>query len=72
MTSTVRRSTDKGLSRLKRAMDSNPLSPSEVDFVRTSCRILDINSEEMVNRIGKRALEKGNGQVRRVMAVIRA
>ncbi len=64
---------DKGLSRLKKAMDSNqnPLSPSEVDFVRTSCRILDINSEEMINRIGKRALEKGNGQVRKVMAVIR-
>jgi hypothetical protein len=74
MTSTVRRSTDKGLSRLKRAMDSNqnPLSPSEVDFARTSCHILDIDSEEMVNRIGKRALEKGNGQVRKVMAVIRA
>ncbi len=74
MNTTVRRSTDKGLSRLKRAMDSNqnPLSPSEIDFVRTSCRILDIDSEEMVNRIGKRALEKGNGQVRKVMAVIRA
>jgi hypothetical protein len=26
----------------------------------------------MVNRIGKRALDKGNGQVRKVMAVIRA
>jgi hypothetical protein len=74
MTSTVRKSTDKGLSRLKRAMDSNqnPLSPAEVDFVRTSCRILDIDSEEMINRIGKRALDKGNGQVRKVMAVIRA
>jgi hypothetical protein len=69
---TVRRSTDKGLSRLKRAMDSNQnlLSPSEIDFVRTSCRILDIDSEEMVNRIGKRSLEKGNGQVRKVMAAI--
>ncbi len=35
MTSTVRRSSDKGLSRLKRAMDSNqnPLSAAEIDFV---------------------------------------
>ncbi len=47
------------------------LSLWEVDFVRTSCCILDIDSEEMVNRIGKRALEKGNGQVRKVMAAIR-
>jgi hypothetical protein len=74
MNTTVRKSTDKGLSRIKKAMDSNqnPLSPWEVDFVRTSCRILDIDSEEMVNRIGKRALEKGNGQVRRVMTAKRA
>jgi hypothetical protein len=35
MTSTVRRSSDKGLSRLKRAMDSNqnPLSAAEIGFV---------------------------------------
>jgi hypothetical protein len=72
MNTTVRRSTDKGLSRLKRAMDSNqnPLCQSEIDFVHTSCCILDIDSEEMINRIGKRALEKGNGQVRKVMTVI--
>jgi hypothetical protein len=44
----------------------------EIDFVRTSCRILDINSEEMINRIVKRAVDKGCGQAKRVMASIRA
>jgi hypothetical protein len=55
-------------------MDSkqNPLSIWETDFIRTSCCILDINSEEMINRIVKRALEKGCGQAKRVMASIRA
>jgi hypothetical protein len=74
MTSTVRRSTDKGLSRLKRAMDSNqnPLSPAEMDFVHTSCRILGIDSVEMIDVIGRKALEKGGGQVRKVMAAITA
>jgi hypothetical protein len=72
MTSTVRRSTDKGLSRLKRTMDSNQnlLSPAEIDFVHTSCRILGIDSTEMIDVIGKKALEKGGGQVRKVMAAI--
>jgi hypothetical protein len=64
MTSTVRRSTDKGLSRLKRAMDSNqnPLSPAEMDFVHMSCRILGIDSMEVIDVIGKKALEKGGGK----------
>jgi hypothetical protein len=74
MTSTVRRSTDKGLCRLKRAMDSNqnPMSPAEMDFVHTSCRILGIDSAEMIDVEGKEALEKGGGQVRKVMAAITA
>jgi hypothetical protein len=42
----------------------------EIDFVRTSCRILDISSKEMINRIVKRALDKGCGQAKRVMASI--
>jgi hypothetical protein len=50
--------------------DQNTLGPWEVDFVCTSCRILDIDSEEMVNKIGKKALEKDNGQVRKVMMLI--
>ncbi len=34
-------------------MDSkqNPLAMWEIDFIRTSCRILDINSEEMINSV---------------------
>jgi hypothetical protein len=74
MTSTVRRSTDKGLSWLKRATDSNqnPLSPAEMDFVHTSCRILGIASMEMIDVIGRKALEKGGGQVKKVMAAITA
>jgi hypothetical protein len=74
MTSTVRRSTDKGLSRLKRAMDSNqnPLSPAEMDFVHTSCRILGIDNAEVIDVIGRKVLEKGGGQVRKVMAAITA
>jgi hypothetical protein len=54
-------------------MDSkqNPLAMWEIDFICTSCRILDINSEETINRIWKRALEKGNGQARKVMASLR-
>jgi hypothetical protein len=74
MTSTVRRSTDKGLSRLKKAMDSNqnPLSPAEMDFVHKSCHILGIDSAEMIDVIGRKALEKGSGQVRKVTAAITA
>jgi hypothetical protein len=74
MASTVRRSTDKGLSWLKRAMDSNqnPLSAAEIDFVQTSCRILGIDSAEMIDVIRRKALERGGGQVRKVMAVISA
>jgi hypothetical protein len=74
MAGTVRRSTDKGLSRLKKAMDNNqnPLSAAEVDFVQTSCRILGIDSVEMIEVIGRKALERGGGQVRKVMAAITA
>jgi hypothetical protein len=72
MTGTVRKSLDKGLSRLKRAMENgqNSLSAVEVDFVQTSCHILGINSAEMINVIGKKALDRGKGQVRRVMTAI--
>jgi hypothetical protein len=48
----------------------NPLSASEVDFVQTSCPILGIDSSEMINVIGKKALDKGKGQVRRVRTSI--
>ncbi len=44
----------------------------EIEFIRTSCRILGINSEEAMNRIEKRAVEKGAGQAKRVMASIRS
>jgi hypothetical protein len=75
MNTTVKKTKDQGLSRVKKAMDSkqNPLSMWEIDFIRTSCRILilDINGEEMVNRIVKRALKKGCVQAKRVMASIR-
>jgi hypothetical protein len=73
MNTTVKKLKDQGLSRVKKAMDSkqNPLAMWEMDFVGTSCRILDINSEETINRIWKRALEKGNGQPRKVMALLR-
>ncbi len=72
MAGTVRKSSDKGLSRLKRAMESdqNPLSAAEVDFVQTSCRILGIDSAEMVNAIGRMAMDRSKGQVRKVMTVI--
>jgi hypothetical protein len=74
MTSTVRRSSDKGLSRLQRAMDSNQnlLSAAEIDFIQTSSRILGIDSAEAINMIGRKALERGGGQVRKVMAAITA
>ncbi len=42
----------------------------EIEFIRTSCRILDVNSEEMMKRIVKKAIEKGGGQAKRVMASI--
>jgi hypothetical protein len=73
MNTTVKKPKDQGLSRVKKAMDSkqNPLSMWEIDFVPTSCRILDLNSEEVINWIAKRALEKGCGQAKRVMASIR-
>ncbi len=61
-------SSDKGLSRLKKALErnENPLS-AEVDFVQTSCRILGIDSDEIVAKIGWKAVERGKGQVRKVM-----
>ncbi len=70
----MRRSKDQGLSRIKKALDNkeNPLSIWEIEFIRTSCRILDVNSEEVMNRIVKRAVEKGAGQAKRVMASIRS
>jgi hypothetical protein len=40
----------------------------EIDFVQTSCQILGI--DEMIDRIGKKAVEKGRGQVRKVMRAI--
>jgi hypothetical protein len=43
-----------------------------MDFVHTSCRILGIDSAEMIDVIGKKALELGGGQVRKVMAAITA
>jgi hypothetical protein len=70
----VKRSRDQGLSRVKKALDNkeNPLSIWEIEFIRTSCRILDINSEETMKRIVKKAIEKGGGQAKRVMASILA
>jgi F0F1-type ATP synthase membrane subunit b/b' len=72
--STVKRSQDQGLSRVKKALGNkeNPLSRWEIEFVRTSCHILDVNSEQVMKRIIKRAIEKGDGQAKRVMASIRA
>jgi hypothetical protein len=64
MAGTVRKSLDKGLSRLKKAMENNqnPLSAVEVDFVLTSCRILGIDSAEVIDAIGKKAIDKGRGK----------
>jgi hypothetical protein len=55
-------------------MDSNqnPLSAAEIDFVQTSCSILGIDSVEVISTIGRKALEKGGGQVRKVMVAITA
>jgi predicted HicB family RNase H-like nuclease len=71
---TVKRSKDQGLSRVKKALDNkeNPLSIWEIEFIRTSCRILDINNEDVMKRIVRKALEKGGGQAKRVMASIHA
>jgi hypothetical protein len=57
----VKKSRDLGLTRVKKALEKkeNPLSKFELEFVRTSCRILDINSEGTIRSIVKRALEKG-------------
>jgi hypothetical protein len=68
----VNRSRDQGLSRVKKDLDNkeNPLSRYEIEFVRTSCRILDINYEDTIRNIVKRAIEKGGGQAKRVMASI--
>jgi hypothetical protein len=52
--------------------DQNLLSLAEIDFVQTSCRILDIDSPEMINVIGRKVLEKGGGEVRKVMTAINA
>jgi hypothetical protein len=46
----VRRSQDQGLSRVKKALDNkeNPLSRWEIQFIRTSCQILDVDSDQMM------------------------
>jgi hypothetical protein len=55
---TVRRSQDQGLSRVKKALDNreNLLSKWEIQFIRTSCQILDVNSD-LMKQIIKRAIE---------------
>jgi hypothetical protein len=70
----VKRSRDLGLDHVKRALSNkeNPLSKLELDFVRTSSHILDINSEDTIKSIVKRAKKKGGNQPKRVMASIRA
>jgi hypothetical protein len=70
----MKRSRDLGLDHVKRAPSNkeNPLSKLELDFVRTSCHILDINSEDTIKSIVKRAKEKGGYQPKRVIAYIRA
>jgi hypothetical protein len=72
--STVRWSQDQGLSQVKKALDNkeNPLSKWEIEFIRTSCNILDVNSDQMMKQIIKRAIEKGDGQAKRVMSSIQA
>jgi hypothetical protein len=63
---------NKGLSRVRKAMDQdeNPLSVAEVDFVQTCCRILGIDSKEKIDSICKRALADGKGNVRKTMSAI--
>jgi hypothetical protein len=70
----VKRSRDLGLDHVRRALSNkeNPLSKLELDFIRTSCHILDINSEDTIKSIVKRAKEKGGNQPKRVMASLRA
>jgi hypothetical protein len=70
----VKRSKDLGLDHVKKALSNkkNPLSRLEVEFVRTSCHILGINSEATMKAIVKKAKEKGAGQPRRVMASLRS
>jgi hypothetical protein len=69
---TTRKATDKGLSRVEKALEKgeNLLSAAEVDLVQTCCRILGISSEEKINEIGRRAMEDGKGKVRRFMNAI--
>jgi hypothetical protein len=61
-----------GLNHVKRALSNkeNLLSKLEQEFVHTSCRILDINSEDTMRSIVRRAKEKGGNQPRRVMSSI--
>jgi hypothetical protein len=70
----VKRSRDLGLDHVKKALSNkeNPLLKLELDFVRTSCHILGINSDYTVKTIVRRAKEKGGNQPKRVMASLRA
>jgi hypothetical protein len=70
----VKKSRDLGLDHVKRALSNkeNPLSKLEMDFILTSCRILDINSDDTIRSIMRRAKEKGGNQPKRVMSSIRA
>jgi hypothetical protein len=70
----VKKSRDLGLDHVKRALSNNrnPFSKLEIDFVCTSCHILDINSDDTMKSIVKRAKEKGGNQPKRVMSSLRA
>jgi hypothetical protein len=60
----VKRSRDLGLDRIKKALEKkeNPLSKFELEFIRMSCRILDINSEDVIKGIVKRAWKRETSQ----------
>ncbi len=68
----VKKSRDLGLDRVKKALEKeNPLSKFELEFIRTSCRILDINSEDVIecrgegSGKGRKPAKKGNGVLAR-------
>jgi hypothetical protein len=65
ITSTKEKIVDKGIKRVRKAMEEsrNPLSEGEMHFVRTCCRILKIDKKEKINSIGEKAVEDGRGKV---------
>jgi hypothetical protein len=70
----TKRTKDAALEHIKKALRTKGklMMKPEIAFIRTSCRILGVNSETTMKVIMSRAKEKGENQPRRVLLALHA